>query len=825
MTRHLRAGWFLYMRALCFLLVLLPLCLNADTVALWLFDEQEGMYPSSILSDAMEGGYPLTYGRGARMVDGRYGRALEPAEPAPIDYSFHVEGDARFRFGLAPLPVPEGRTMQPLWWETAYFAALLTKGENHLRKPELPNPIQSQLNLGAFDWTVEFWLKLNDRYKNDGVIFEIGSGPRGENDLITRLSLLADRRHFVFYNQPTGKLLHIPTDAAVLKPLSGWHHLAFTYSASSRQIRHYVDGRLQQLPAQLSVRALPDGEESYLTIARDGLWQHPLSGALDELRISDSVVYTGAFEPPASFSLNYGEKYRAPVLKAGPPLLFGGDSPASDPVQIGSRKYLFIDDALVADSDNITFTVNPPRRAERVLDEIRGHLSVIEDENGLLRIYSTLPGRKLGVILSRDGVNWYKPNLGSEEVDGARNVVISDPVNYGAVFIDPNAPPEERWKYVSGIENLAVYLYTSPDGFSFKRHETALLPLKAGSQSVVYYDDQRQLYVGHHRSDYGATPNLHNLRRFVRTEVKDLKRPWPFDPVTPEKARQIAKTLPTKVGELDPWFLDNGPLTPTGFSLEFPIALGPDPELDPVATDIYATKVVKYPWAPDAYICFPSVYFHYKDDGPPARQALGSEEYQLGSGTNEVQVAVSRDGIHWKRYPRPAYAGLGNYDGIEAYELFLAQGLVRRGDEIWQYLTGHEGNGFGYHSPYTNYRPNPVYRLVQRLDGFVSADSAYTGGWLKTRPLTFEGDKLVLNIDTGSAGYTQVGILDADGKPISGYSVDDCVYINGNFIRKEVEWLHSGTDVSPLQGRSIQILFQMRGSKLYSLQFKFLDSQ
>ena len=44
-----------------------------------------------------------------------------------------------------------------------------------------------------------------------------------------------------------------------------------------------------------------------------------------------------------------------------------------------------------------------------------------------------------------------------------------------------------------------------------------------------------------------------------------------------------------------PWYLDNGPLTPGGFGLEFPQKFDPI-EADPVGTDIYITKAQKYPW-------------------------------------------------------------------------------------------------------------------------------------------------------------------------------------------------------------------------------------
>jgi hypothetical protein len=44
--------------------------------------------------------------------------------------------------------------------------------------------------------------------------------------------------------------------------------------------------------------------------------------------------------------------------------------------------------------------------------------------------------------------------------------------------------------------------------------------------------------------------------------------------------------------------------------------------------------------APDTYLAFPSVYFHYWKAGPKTRQILGSEERQQGSGVAEVHVVV-----------------------------------------------------------------------------------------------------------------------------------------------------------------------------------------
>ncbi len=452
-------------------------------------------------------------------------------------------------------------------------------------------------------------------------------------------------------------------------------------------------------------------------------------------------------------------------------------------------------------------------------EDVRGHLSLVEDEQGVLRIYYRGPQDSLAVMTSRDGVNWDKPDLG-REFRGARNIVQSEPVGLGNVFLDPNAHPDCRWKYFSGIRRRAMSVFCSADGWSFRRHETAALPFAGGSQSIVYYDDQRQVYVGPHRSDYGATRAGTTERRYVLSEVQDPMEPWPYQIVTAQKTGQEALQRRIKSFVLDPWWLDNGPLAPPGLGIGLPTVFAPDEGLDPPGTDIYVTKAVKYPWAPDAYLAFPAVYFHYDEDGPLARQILGREEGKRGSSVIEVQLAVRRDGLNWKRYPRPAYVPIGFDGSNRVHMLFMTHGLVRRSNEIWQYVGGHGGNGIGFHSAWIKGSPSPLWRMVQRLDGFVAAEGDYTGGWLVTRPLISEGNRLVHNIDTGAVGYAQVGFPDANGAPIPGFTVDECISINGDFLETEVEWLKKGTDVSELAGRVVQLVFRLGGARLFAMQFQ-----
>jgi Concanavalin A-like lectin/glucanases superfamily len=656
----------------------------AQTIALWPFDEQQGLYPSSVLSDVSSNDYPLVLGPGGQVIPGKFGNALEPGEyPA-----FPFPQSDNPLFGLGPVAAREGR--KPLTWRTARFCALMTSGENHLRNEVgFANATETKLNLGDFDWTVEFWFLPVRKAATDGVVFEVGRGPRGDSNEITQLALTPDHHTFVLINHPSRTRLPIPTDSKALAPgTTGWRHLAFVYSHRDRKLRHYVDGKEQRPPKGAFLKSLPVGPEAYFSVGRDGLWQKPLQGRIDELRFSSGMLYTRNFTPPSSFSPLHRDQLPTTALNEGPPLLFAGELKETTPVQLGDRKHLFIDEALVKQARDVVFQVNPPALAECVIDNIQGpfrkHLNVLEDESGLIRLYYGSQNDSLAVQVSKDGIHFEAPRASKNAAaSGPQNLVIPEPAAMGMVFMDPNAVPEERWKFVSDFHRRGIFLYSSPDGWTFKRHPIAILPFRSGSQSNIFYDEQRQRYVAYHRSDFPRTVAGKTQREFVRTETRDIAHPWPFTPLTFEALEKIA--LHKRLARMRPFFLDNGPLTPGGFGVEYPTAFAPDDSLDPVGTDVYVPKAMKYPWALDTYLAFPLMYFHYEDDGPKTRQVLREEGRGRGSGPIEAQLSVSRDGVQWKRYPRPAYVGIGTHHGDRIHQAYLAHGMVRRGSEIWQY--------------------------------------------------------------------------------------------------------------------------------------------
>ena len=140
------------------------------------------------------------------------------------------------------------------------------------------------------------------------------------------------------------------------------------------------------------------------------------------------------------------------------------------------------------------------------------------------------------------------------------------------------------------------------------------------------------------------------------------------------------------------------------------------------------------------------------------------------------------------------------------------------GDELWIYYYGDNRDHDGFLDPAASRRQTVIDRAILRLDGFVSADAAYTGGEIVTPLLTFTGSRLELNVDPGAGGSIRVELLDENDKPIAGYRREDAAALHDNSVRLPVRW--GGNDrVADLAGKPIKIRFLMRDCRLYAFQF------
>jgi len=64
----------------------------------------------------------------------------------------------------------------------------------------------------------------------------------------------------------------------------------------------------------------------------------------------------------------------------------------------------------------------------------------------------------------------------------------------------------------------------------------------------------------------------------------------------------------------------------------------------------------------------------------------------------------------------------------------------------------------------------------------------------------------------------RVEFQDANGKPIPGFSLEECEPIYGDHIARTVRW-NGNPDLAKLAGRNVRIRFEMSDADLYSLKF------
>jgi hypothetical protein len=296
-----------------------------------------------------------------------------------------------------------------------------------------------------------------------------------------------------------------------------------------------------------------------------------------------------------------------------------------------------------------------------------------------------------------------------------------------------------------------------------------LLPFDCGGGVEAFWDDQRGVYVCHIRHEGYYARGLGLERIAARAEGSDFTSPWPFQP-DPNPVPRRAFTLPALWKEL------------------------PTPFVPSQGGQVYRARAIKYPWAPDVYLAF--VW-----------------RYDVPKDLRSTELAVSRDGQNWKYLGmNPPYIAAGvKFDGKYVAKAALPTlGLVRRGDEIWQYAS-FDSRGHNEPDGYAS-----LQRLTQRLDGFVGLQAGPEGGHVTTLPLVFRGDRLELNV--AARGQVRVGLLNERNQPIPGFAIEDCEPIRDDSTHRTVRW-KGGVDVASLAGRTIRLRIEMADASLYAFQF------
>lgn len=486
-------------------------------------------------------------------------------------------------------------------------------------------------------------------------------------------------------------------------------------------------------------------------------------------------------------------------------------------IDIGSRRELFLDDYLIQRlSGNAELRMHYPQPREIVIvhDEPwegsgSGYHSIFHDGTKYRMYYKAWQHEASSDLSndhplfcayaeSEDGITWTKPKLGLYEFNGSKdnNIVFisGKTANSGdftvdaghpAVFKDenPNVSPDALYKAIL-VAKGGLVAYKSPDGihWALLSNKQIITDGAFDSQNLAFWDNDRKEYRAYWRYfSRGTEQSRYVGTRGIRTAT--------------------SKDFVNWTHQEDLQYMDS-----------------PEEQL-------YTNQIKPYHRAPHLLIGFPARYID-RDWSESMRALPELEERELraskskryGTALTESVIMVSRDGTLFKRWN----------------EAFLRPGIERKGTWTYgdQYIGWHlvetkssiAGDGPNELSLYAteNYwkgRGSALRRYTLRLDGFVSVNAPMSGGELVTKPIKFEGKNLFINFSTSAAGSIQAEIQDANGKPIRGYSLADCLPIFGDTIERSVQW-NGGSDVSKLAGKTVRLRFVMKDADLYAIQFK-----
>jgi hypothetical protein len=491
----------------------------------------------------------------------------------------------------------------------------------------------------------------------------------------------------------------------------------------------------------------------------------------------------------------------------------------AEPVAIGSRRELFLDDALIEQlGGGAALRLHEPQAQEVVLTHDApwegsgsGYHSIFRD-GGLYRMYYKAWHLEVGggkvktdthplyccYAESDDGLHWRKPELGLFDFRGSKaNNIVLTPGKYGAVNPDPGhcavfkdenpaAAPAARYKAIFRSNTPKGLLpFQSPDGLHWTPMSEAPVITNGAfdSENLAFWDGARGEYRAYWRTFSAGVTDENNWKpagvRAIRTATSKDFVHW-------ENEADLQYT-------------------------------------DSPAEHLYTNQVKPYHRAPHLLIGFPT---RYTERGwSESMRALPELEHReqraasnqrYGTAITEGLIMASRDGVHFKRWN----------------EAFLRPGIEREG--TWNY--GHQY--IGWHlvetksalpgapnelslyatESYWTGNSSALRRYTLRLDGFVSVKAPMKGGELVTKPLTFTGQKLTLNFSSSAAGSVQVELQDAASQPLPGYALADCPTLFGDSLERTVTW-KNGAEVSGLAGKPIRLRVVLKDADLFSFRF------
>ncbi|MHB9132403.1 MAG: hypothetical protein ACYDBB_15135 [Armatimonadota bacterium] len=458
----------------------------------------------------------------------------------------------------------------------------------------------------------------------------------------------------------------------------------------------------------------------------------------------------------------------------------------------------------------IHLRMNPAQRSGRVLqpdkpwEDGNECLMTVLQEQGRYRAWGSVGGwgdlktragaSWLCYFESVDGLHWERPACGLHPFNEipSTNLLCRSTAS-GTVFIDPSAPPDERYKMIherhfprevydayvqrrpdaldprAHRDDVNVFVgaagAVSPDGLHWTFLPEPLVMTHTDTQVVAYYDQVLGKYVAYFR-DWMAGPQAGGMdggksagwlavgrRAIGRAETDDF-RCFPL----PE------------------------------------LIVAPGAELSP--SQVYYTNCrTTLPDAPEQQVMFPAVWDTMTD-------------------TTAVMALSSHDGRVWNTLPGGPVletAEFGQWDG----------GCIFPTPNLLELLNGD------FALPYTGFDVPHKYPRMQarRSTGYaVWSQGRFVGidaperGEFTTVAIIPPGKRLLINAVTKRSGHITIEALDRTLQPIAGREQANAIPLMGDLFRAPVVW-KGHDDLGIAVGEAVMLHITMEAATIYGFEF------
>jgi hypothetical protein len=194
------------------------------------------------------------------------------------------------------------------------------------------------------------------------------------------------------------------------------------------------------------------------------------------------------------------------------------------------------------------------------------------------------------------------------------------------------------------------------------------------------------------------------------------------------------------------------------------------------------------------------------------------ERWPLTGFGATCELVSQRDGKKWYRVaPGMPFLDIGPEGAFDRTLIFPTHNApIRIGDQLYIFYTGG-----GAKTDAREGMPMSIGLATIRLDRFAALATwrSKKPGLVITKPFKLERSQLEVNVESFDRGPIRIGVTDADGNTIPGYSLDDCrTSYDSAKIYTRIRWADK-LDLRELHGHRVKLQFEITGAALYSYHF------